>query len=108
MFGNRGRELKRTDELRRRVYDADEFVDVLPVTQGLNASGRGASSDGDQRLALPAYFLDALSILMGSDRSFDEPNVVRPLQHRAGSFGEVSDVQRCNDSQKFVFGIEQT
>ena len=38
--------------------------------------------------ALPAHFLDALGVVMGGDRAFDQADVVRALQHRARGFGK--------------------
>ena len=63
VLGDRGGELERADELRRGVHHADEFVDVLPVAQRLNAAGGGARSNGDERLALPPHFLNAVARL---------------------------------------------
>ena len=104
---DRSRELQRADELRCGVHDPDELIDILPVTQSLNAAGRGTGPNRDQSLALPAHFLNTLGILIGGDRPLDQADVIRTLRHRARGFREIGNIHCPSNAEQFIFRVEQ-
>ena len=77
MLGNGGRRGEGLDVIGPGIDRADEFVDVGPISQGLDTAGGGAGADRDEKPALPANLANSPCIGSRGDRAFDQCDVVR-------------------------------
>ena len=98
---------QRLDIVRPRIDGGDVVVDIGEIAQRLDAAGRGAGADGDQKFRLLAHFKDALRVVLRRDRAFDQGKIVRPLRDGARCFREIRDLDRAGDREQFILAIEQ-
>ena len=88
---------ERADVLRVGVDRRREVTDVGVIAQCLNAARGRASADGHEHPRRLAYQSNALRIVRGRDRAFDEGHVVRSFHDSAGQLLELQDLHRADD-----------
>ena len=64
---NGGRTFQGVNILGMGVNDTGKFLDIPKVSQGLNPTGRGASTDRHEITRLTAYFVYAIQVVRRGD-----------------------------------------
>ena len=105
--GDRRRVGQGRDELRLRVDDREELLDVAEVAQGLDAAGRRARADRHEPLRRGSHLADARRVCRGRDRALDEREVVRSGGVRAAGLEEVRQLHLAGQREQLVFAVEQ-
>ena len=77
------------------------------ISQSLNTSGGGTSTDGDEFFALGSQFRDAMFVLVGADGAFDDCQIVGAWLQVAGGFCKVSKRDLIRDAQEFIFAVQE-
>jgi acylphosphatase len=85
---------------------APGVADVGAVAQRLDAAGGGAGAQRDELARAGPDIADALQVVSGGDRSFDERDVVVVEQLGRPGFEEHADVERGGEVEQFVFAVE--
>jgi len=99
---------QRLDVLGLRIDDGQEFVDVLPVAQGLNPPCGGARPDGHHCLRHLSYAHDPLRVVRRGDGALHQREVIRPIDLAAGGLGEIGDLDGAGNLQEVVLGVEES
>ena len=95
---NRRRCRERADVFGRGINGGDELAHIGEIAQGLDAAVRGARADGNQALRLPPYLANAPGIVLGSDRSLDQGQIIGAILHGARRLQKIGDLDRTGEA----------
>src|SRR3989338_1626926 len=107
MVRNRSRFFKRLDILGLRVNKRYKLSHILKVSKRLNSTGRGASTDRDDKSREATYFFNAFSVMSGRNRAFDQSHIVGTGLDGTRGFGKIGNLNFSGNRQKLILAVQE-